>query len=153
MSDIKIKCIFGQTNDNYINCLQVGLGDTLQYNYQAFQRRDAPKFYRDNGHVLLLGQKFTAKTTNQEENAPGGFYKANGPDRYINENFRYVKDRSAEMTMVHKTFPPSKKEIILKVRILEVEAKILVYDQIYHTSFFHISVFYYSAFYVPATAI
>ena len=79
--------------------LQIGLGDTLQYNYQEFQRQETPKFYQDNGHVLLLGQKFTDKTTNKEDSAPGGFYKSNPPDRFINERFRYVQDRSNEATM------------------------------------------------------
>jgi len=99
--------------------LQIGLGDTLQYNYQAFQRQETPQFYRDNGHVLLLGQKFTDKTTNKEDSAPGGFYKSNPPDRFINERFRYVQDRNNEVTMAHRKTQSRRNPMTFQVSVCE----------------------------------
>ncbi|XP_076817593.1 uncharacterized protein LOC143463101 [Clavelina lepadiformis] len=98
---------------NAQNINKIGLGDTLQYNYQEFQRQKTPQFYKDHGHVLLLGQRFTDDTTNKDVTAPGGFYQLGTPDRNINEKHRHVVDRNDEATIVRRSYEnkPSEEQL------------------------------------------
>jgi len=61
------------------------LGNTLQYNHEAFKQREYPEFYKSHGDVRLLGQRFRDETTNSDISAPGGYLRLPTPDREINK--------------------------------------------------------------------
>jgi len=81
---------------------KVGLGNTLQYNYQEHKTPDMPKVYGCHGHVLQHGQKFNADTTNGDITAPGGFYRLPTANRDINERYEWKHNRNTERTTIHK---------------------------------------------------
>jgi len=78
---------------------KVGLGETLQYNYQAHKVPDTPKMYGCHGHAMQLGQKFNADTTNGDETAPGGFYRLATAQKDINRRYEWKHNRYTEDTI------------------------------------------------------
>lgn len=79
-------------NSDSIN--KIGLGDTMQYNHEAFKVRGVPNAYRDHGDVFSLGQKGNSLTTNQDVTAPGGFYRMSTPERLSHAKYTKKDDGS-----------------------------------------------------------
>lgn len=55
--------------------------------------------YGCHGHVMQLGQKFNADTTNGDVTAPGGFYRLATANRDINQRYEWKHNRYTENTM------------------------------------------------------